>query len=56
MPSTFLGRSSKKMARELHYDIVRHLIDLARKISIVEKFSEVHTMNHSLIKKSDIES
>jgi hypothetical protein len=41
MPSTLFGASAKKLAKEFHYDIVKHLMELSREISIVEKFQEV---------------
>ena len=40
MPSSLFGPSQKKQAKEFHYDIVKNLVDLAREISIVEKFQD----------------
>jgi hypothetical protein len=43
MPSSFLdikNSTQKKHARDFHYSIVKNLFDMAREISIVEKFQE----------------
>lgn len=37
-PSIFDFKQQKKPSRDFHYDIVKNLIDLAKEISIIEKF------------------
>jgi hypothetical protein len=43
MPSSFLdikNRTQKTHARDFNYSIVKNLFEMAREISIVEKFQE----------------
>ena len=55
MPSSLFGPSQKKQAKEFHYDIVKNLIDLAREISIVEKFQDSQPSQFNQMRKNDIE-
>jgi hypothetical protein len=57
MTKTIFGQSAKKQARDLHYDIVKNLFELARKVTVIEKFqSDSSVINaNSIIKKSEPE-
>ena len=55
MPSSLFGNSQKKLAKELHYDIVKNLIELAKEISIVEKFQEVKPAQLNNMRRNEME-
>jgi hypothetical protein len=38
MPKSLLGPSSKSQAKELHFNVINNLFELAKKITVVEKF------------------
>ena len=40
MSKSFTSKSPKAQARELHFDIVNNLFELAKRITIVEKFQQ----------------
>lgn len=58
MPSSFLdlkNSTQKKHARDFHYSIVKNLFDMAREISIVEKFQEPQPGQFQNMKRNEIE-
>jgi hypothetical protein len=56
MSKSFTSKTPKAQARELHFDIVNNLFELAKRISIVEKFQqETGLQQQSILRQNEME-